>query len=90
MPPKASRSWWRNQFYDHPGRAEKRDDAYVVATGGTTKVEKVYCVPCFDADTVEIIVRDEMDLGLGRRNNVRSREEIATHCMSNLVPQKTI
>ena len=87
MPPKASRSWWRNEFYDHPGRAEKCDDAYVVATGGTTKVEKVYCIPCFDADVTEIIARDEMDLGLGRRNNVRSRDEITTHRTSWLFIQ---
>jgi hypothetical protein len=85
MPPKASRSWWRNEFYDHPGRAEKRDDAYVVATGGTTKVEKVYCKPCFDADIAEIIARDELDLGLGRRNDVRSRDEITTRRTLHLV-----
>jgi hypothetical protein len=87
MPPKASRSWWRNQFYDHPGRAEKREDAYVVATGGTTKVEKVYCMPCFDADVAESIARDELDLRLGRRNCIRSRDEITTHCMLHLILQ---
>lgn len=81
MPPKAGRSWWRNQFHDHPGRATKREDAFIVAAGGT-KSEKVYCKPCFDADLAEIAMRDEVDLGLGRRNNVRSRDEIVTYRMS--------
>lgn len=86
MAPKASRTWWRNQFYDHPGHAEKRSDAYVVATAGIkgTRAERVYCVPCFDTDLAEIIARDETDLGLGRRNNVRSGEEITTHCTLHL------
>ena len=70
MPPKASRSWWRNQFYDHPGRSEKREDAYVMASVGSIKVEKVYCIPCFNADVAEIITRDEVDLSLSRGNNV--------------------
>ena len=78
---KTSRSWWRNQFYDHPGRAGKQEDAFVVATVGTTRSEKVYCMACFDIDVAEITARDETDLGLGRRNNVRSTDEIKTHCM---------
>ena len=83
MPPKASRSWWRNQFYDHPGWSEKREDAYVTASVGSTKAEKVYCIPCFDANVTEIITRDEVDLRLGRRNNVRSSKEITMHRTSH-------
>ena len=82
MPPKASQSWWRNEFYDHPGRAEKRADAYTVTMGGMIR-EKVYCIPCFDSDISEIIARDELDLGLGQQNNIRSRDEIMTHCTSH-------
>ena len=82
MPPKPTRSWWRNQFYDHPGRAEKHDDAFVVPTVGTTRAEKVYCIACFEADVAEVTARDEVDLGLGRRNGIRSRAEVVTHCMS--------
>jgi len=78
---KASRSWWREEYYDHPGRAEKRDDAYIISMGGNTKVEKVYCKPCFNTDISELTARDEVDRSLGRRNNVRSREEIVTYCM---------
>jgi hypothetical protein len=85
MPQKTGRTWWRNEFYDHPGRAERCDDAYVIATGGTTRVEKVYCIPCFITDTAEIVARDQTDVGLGRRNDIRSREEIITHRMSGLI-----
>jgi len=83
MAPKASRTWWRNQFYDHPGRALKHQDAYYIAPGGTTKVDKVYCKACFDVDVAELVTRDEEDLGLGRRNRARSLEEIKTYGMSS-------
>ena len=42
-------------------------------------------MPCFDAHIAEILVKDELDLGLGRRNIVRSREEIITYGMSYLM-----
>ena len=70
MPPKASRSWWQNQFYDHPGWSEKHEDAYVMPSVGSTKVEKVYYIPCFGVDIAEIVARDEIDLNLGQQNNV--------------------
>lgn len=79
QPTRTGRSWWRNEFYDHPGRAEKRDDAYLLSQGGT-QVEKVYCIACFDNDLSEIALRDETDLLLGRRNNIRSRAEAVTLC----------
>jgi hypothetical protein len=81
---RSNRTWWRNEFYDHPGRAQKLDDAYVVSSGGT-KVEKVYCKPCFDADVNELLVRDEADLNLGRQNDQQSKEEIIAYCTSKLV-----
>ena len=80
MPAVTTRRWWRNEYYDHPGRLTKQEDAYVV--GGNTKVEKVYCMPCFNGHVAEIIARDEADLYLGRRNIVRTREEVVTHGMS--------
>jgi hypothetical protein len=53
--------------------------------GGSTKAEKVYCMPCFDAHIAKILVKDELDLGLGRRNIVRSRDDIITYGMSYLI-----
>ena len=32
---------------------------------GSTKVEKVYCIPCFGVDIAEIAARDKIDLSLG-------------------------
>jgi len=77
-----NRSWWRKTFYDHPNAIDKSSEAYIL--GGSTKVLKVYCGPCFDADLTEIIAGDENDLLLGRRNMARSREEIEIYCMSRL------
>ena len=85
MAPKASRTWWRKLFRDHPGHALKHEDAYHVAPGGTTKVNKVYCEACLDADVAELSARDEEDLGLGRRNRTRSSEEIKTYRMLSFI-----
>ena len=84
MPQRAPRTWWRNEFYDHPGRRERQEDAFYVTTGGT-KLDKVYCKPCFDADFAEIVAKDAATLGLGRQNTARSREDVITHCMRQLV-----
>ena len=82
MSKNANRSWWRKTFYDHPNAGDKSGEAYIL--GGSTKVLKVYCGPCFDTDLAEIIAGDENDLNLGRRNMARSREEIKIYCMSHL------
>ena len=80
MPAVTARRWWRNEYYDHPGRLTKHEDAYV--TAGNTKVEKVYCMPCFNGHVAKIIARDEAGLSLGRRNIVRTREEVVAYGMS--------
>ena len=54
----------------------EQDDAYAKPQG-CTKVEKVYCKPCFDADVSLITAKDEMDLTHGRRNEVRSKKMVA-------------
>ena len=79
QPSKAPRSWWQNEFYDHPAQAQKLNDAYLITTGGT-RVEKVYCRACFEADVNETLAREEKDRDLGRINDVRSREDVIKHC----------
>ena len=49
------------------------------------KLDKVYCMPCFNADFAEIVAKDAGTLGLGQQNNGQSREDIITHCTQQLV-----
>jgi hypothetical protein len=79
----APRSWWRNEFHDHPGRPQKLDDAYII--GGTTKVEKTYCKPCFATDVNEIIERNEVYRQLGRQVDLQSKEEVGAYRTLQLV-----
>ena len=81
---RAPRTWWCNEFYDHPGHHERHENPFYVTTGGM-KLDKVYCKPCFDANFAEIVAKDVGTLGLGRQNNGQSREDIITHCTQQLV-----
>ena len=76
---KSNRSWWRERFLDHPGFADKNQDAFVESGLGATKATKVYCAACLVADTEKIIQEDLHAIDQGRITMVRGEAEIIAY-----------
>lgn len=77
---KSGRSWWREHFIDHPGLANKDQDAYVESDSGITKSFKVYCEACLPVDIEGIIEEDLRAISQGRITEVRNEVMIETYC----------
>ena len=74
------RSWWRGHFFDHPRASIKSPDAYVASDSGQTKSCKVYCKLCLIVDVQQIMKEDLDAIDQGRRNAVRTENEIEIYC----------